>query len=427
MTPDLQGLFAWRSKKNRKIAEKRLQSAEKFVLIRYRERPAWQGERSGCMRAWSRGLLGLLAAAMVTPLASAAPAEGGATSPADIQGHWAQEEIQRAMDAGWIDGYPDGTFQPEQTITRAEFTKLLLDAIHLTPDSETVAWMKGASQAQAPMEDMADHWLTEGGWMDAALVSGMVVTQDYNYHNFRPEKPIARYEIALMTTRALGQVKEGNQLLDSLDYTDDNTILPWMKGYVNEAVKAGVLHGYPDGSFQPHATSTRAEAVVMIQRMLDRMEEGVTDDVTVQVTCDNWGNERTVTLDDPTVQVVDGTLYVSARDALEGWDAAAEPYQCTLSWDPITQRIDGTFGGVTSFQAGSRSCTYDMLPAVEDLSASKMQLVAPARMLYGEVMIPVYSKDINPQEKILFNWLGGWDEETKTMTLPMKTPWSTAP
>ena len=392
------------------------------------------------MRAWSRGLLGLLAAAMVTPLASAAPAEGGATSPADIQGHWAQEEIQRAMelmiveqahlramDAGWIDGYPDGTFQPEQTITRAEFTKLLLDAIHLTPDSETVAWMKGASQAQAPMEDMADHWLTEGGWMDAALVSGMVVTQDYNYHNFRPEKPIARYEIALMTTRALGQVKEGNQPLDALDYTDDNTILPWMKGYVNEAVKAGVLHGYPDGSFQPHATSTRAEAVVMIQRMLDRMEEGVTDRVTVQVSCDNWGNERTVTLDDPTVQVVDGTLYVSARDALEGWDAAAEPYQCTLSWDPITQRIDGTFGGVTSFQAGSRSCTYDMLPAVEDLSASKMQLVAPARMLYGEVMIPVYSKDINPQEKILFNWLGGWDEETKTMTLPMKTPWSTAP
>ena len=87
------------------------------------------------------------------------------------------------------------------------------------------------------------------------------------------------------------------------------------------------------------------------------------------------------------------------RDALEGWDAAAEPYQCTLSWDPITQRIDGTFGGVTSFQAGSRSCTYDMLPVVEDLSTSKMQLVAPARMLYGEVMIPVYSKDINPKRR----------------------------
>ena len=136
-----------------------------------------------------------------------------------------------------------------------------------------------------------------------------------------------------MTTRALGQVKEGNQLLDSLDYTDDNTILPWMKGYVNEAVKAGVLYGYPDGSFQPHATSTRAEAVVMIQRMLDRMEEGVTDDVTVQVSCDNWGNERTVTLDDPTVQVVDGTLYVSAGMPWRG-GTLRRNLTSVPSWDP---------------------------------------------------------------------------------------------
>ena len=117
------------------------------------------------MRAWSRGLLGLLAAAMVTPPASAAPAEGGATSPADIQGHWAQEEIQRAMDAGWADGYPDGTFQPEQTITRAEFTKLLLDAIHLTPDSETVAWMKGGQPGPGALGRYGGP-LADRGWLD---------------------------------------------------------------------------------------------------------------------------------------------------------------------------------------------------------------------------------------------------------------------
>ena len=62
------------------------------------------------------------------------------------------------MDAGWADGYPDGTFQPEQTITRAEFTKLLLDAIHLTPDSETVAWMKGANGPRHPWK----IWRTTG-------------------------------------------------------------------------------------------------------------------------------------------------------------------------------------------------------------------------------------------------------------------------
>ena len=60
-----------------------------------------------------------------------------------------------------------------------------------------------------------------------------------------------------------------------LPFTDKEEILDWMKGYVNESVKAGVLKGYPDGSFQPNKTSTRAEAVVMIQRMLEEMEEGL--------------------------------------------------------------------------------------------------------------------------------------------------------
>ena len=71
---------------------------------------------------------------------SRAGGRGGATSPADIQGHWAQEEIQRAMDAGWIDGYPDGTFQPEQTITRAEFTKLLFGC-HSSDPPTVKSWL----------------------------------------------------------------------------------------------------------------------------------------------------------------------------------------------------------------------------------------------------------------------------------------------
>ena len=185
-----------------------------------------------------------------------------------------------------MDGYPDGSFKPEKSITRAEFTKMLLDAIHLTPDSETVAWMKahakmkdiwGRPTAYTPkLYDMSGHWLTSQGWLDAALYSGMVVPDDYNGKNFRPEKAIARYEIALMTDRALGLVYPASQPVEGeLPFTDKEEILDWMKGYVNESVKAGVLKGYPDGSFQPNKTSTRAEAVVMIQRMLEEMEEGI--------------------------------------------------------------------------------------------------------------------------------------------------------
>lgn len=89
----------------------------------------------------NRYCAGVLAAALMIPLAAAAPGDGS-KSLSDIQGHWAQKEIETAIASGWVDGYPDGTFKPEKTITRAEFTKMLLDAIHLTPDSETVTWMK---------------------------------------------------------------------------------------------------------------------------------------------------------------------------------------------------------------------------------------------------------------------------------------------
>ena len=239
------------------------------------------------MTLWKKAVALLLAAAMMVPLALAAPSTEGSFS--DVEDHWAQAEIEKAVATGWVDGYPDGTFKPEKTITRAEFTKMILDATHLTPGCETVAWMKDHAKIKVKgtgpwpdtvdyeprLNDMDDHWLTTQGWTEAALYSGMVVPSDYNGGNFRPEKPIARYEIALMVTRALGQVYEAKQE-EGLDlaFTDNEEILDWMKGYVDMASKAGVVQGYPDNSFRPNKASTRAEAVVMVQRMLDEMEQG---------------------------------------------------------------------------------------------------------------------------------------------------------
>ena len=87
------------------------------------------------MKPMRQMVCALLAVTLLIPAAAASPGSGNPLW--DVQGHWAQKEIQEAVAAGWVDGYPDGSFQPEKTITRAEFTKLLLDAIHLTPSSTT--------------------------------------------------------------------------------------------------------------------------------------------------------------------------------------------------------------------------------------------------------------------------------------------------
>ena len=280
------------------------------------------------MKLLKRGLCGLLAVVLMVPAGLAAPVSGG-KNLSDLEGHWAQKEVEAAVASGWVDGYPDGSFKPEKSITRAEFTKMLLDAIHLTPDSETVAWMKenaltddiwgNPTEYTPKLYDMSGHWLTSQGWLDAALYSGMVVPDDYNGKNFRPEKAIARYEIALMTDRALGLVYPANQPVEGeLPFTDKEEILDWMKGYVNESVKAGVLKGYPDGSFQPNKTSTRAEAVVMIQRMLEEMEEGLNPDITVVARYqEGWKGESIVQEEETNkiqLQIVDNIIYASVKD-----------------------------------------------------------------------------------------------------------------
>jgi len=388
------------------------------------------------MKHWKKGLCGLLAAVLMAPAGLAAPVNGE-KGLSDLEGHWAQKEVEAAVASGWVDGYPDGSFKPEKSITRAEFTKMLLDAIHLTPDSELVAWMKvhatmediwGNPTEYAPkLYDMSGHWLTSQGWLDAALYSGMVVPDDYNGKNFRPEKAIARYEIALMTDRALGLVYPASQPVEGeLPFTDKEEILDWMKGYVNESVKAGVLKGYPDGSFQPNKTSTRAEAVVMIQRMLEEMEEGLNPDITVVARYqEGWKGESIVQEEETNkiqLQIVDNIIYASVKDL---YDVEMEMMKKVghinpdnrmgFQWWPVQQKtvvLNSTVYDYYQyeFQMGSNKYYWEV--------GSDGEYCVPARALYGELMIPVCDLshyDREPQDE----WKGGWVPETNTLTLSM--------
>ena len=403
------------------------------------------------MKLWKKLTSLLLAAAMMVPFAAAAPSEEG--SFPDVDGHWAQAEIEQAVAAGWVDGYPDGRFQPEKSITRAEFVKMILDATHLTPGCETVNWMVEHAKIQVEgtgpwgipntvdyepnLNDMDTHWLTTQGWTEAALYSGMVVPSDYNNGNFRPEKPIARYEIALMVTRALGQVYEAKaeEGLDiTLPFTDSETTLSWMKGYIRVASEAGVVKGYPDGSFQPNEASTRAEAVVMVQRMLDVMEEGLDPDIHVVAQYhirDPLSDEKDRIVQEKAtdaiqLQVVDDVVYASLldlyqvraemmRDNNEPYDIYNDPDKQTPFWWPVEQRIGyenwlGQTDMWDRYQMGDTE--YTMMGSPED------DFCAPVRALYGQAMIPIYDGN-HPNSEAKLYWQSGWNAETQTLTIPV--------
>jgi hypothetical protein len=391
------------------------------------------------------GVLCALLLCALVPVASAMTVEG---TFSDVQGHWAQAEIQTAIDQGWVDGYPDGTFRPNATITRAEFVKMLLSATHLTPDSETIQWMKKdltifrrnetapekARMTYTPtLNDTANHWLTKQGWTEAALTFGLIVPSDYSGKNFQPNKNIQRYEIAVMADRALGLVYPASQeLTEPLSFSDQDTIQDWAKGYVNEAAKAGVVAGYPDGSFGPKRTATRAEAVVMVARALAYMEQGISDSVTVKMvyTPDDGSGTRTAILDSMPVQVIDNTVYISLWELVTSWsnilsrDGKSGDY--FLQWDPVDQAF--IWDGLIYGQARPGCIWFDKGECERgDIIIYKIEggrtFVAVPRMLYGEIMVPVYA--IGSDNKLSLDghlYFDNWDADTNTLTLDIPVP-----
>jgi hypothetical protein len=174
----------------------------------------------------------------------------------DIAGHWAKAEIEKLVALGIVNGYPDRTFRPDNNITRAEFTKILVKAMGLAEVHAGVTFS----------DVSAGLW--SHGYIGAAFKAGLV--KGYEDGAFRPENKITRQEMAAMLVRAMGkeaeaQAKAGAQL----NFKDADTIAAWANGYVAVAVEQGLVKGYPDNTFGPLRNATRAETATMAVRYLD--------------------------------------------------------------------------------------------------------------------------------------------------------------
>lgn len=178
----------------------------------------------------------------------------------DISGHWAEPQIRQAVAQGYVSGYPDGTFQPDRTLRRAEFVKILAAALKLAPMPDT----------QVPFADAANHWVAAQGWLQAAVKAGIVAPENYP-QGFDPDGNLPRWEIAVLVMRALGVRAEQAAAAPAPSFPDAGTIPGSAQGYVSLAVSMKIITGYPDGTFRGGDTANRAQAVVMTQRMLGAM------------------------------------------------------------------------------------------------------------------------------------------------------------
>ncbi|AZS16183.1 family 10 glycosylhydrolase [Paenibacillus lutimineralis] len=174
----------------------------------------------------------------------------------DISGHWAEISIQQAVQQKWINGYNDGTFRPNQPVNREQFAVMLSRALKLEGSGTDISFADADKIAAWARPHIARV-------LESSIING------YQDHTFRPNQQINRAEMAAMIVRSLGIEPDSKA---DLPFSDANTIPAWASPYVAAAYHAGIIQGRSNQAFAPRENATRAEAVIMILRMLQYTE-----------------------------------------------------------------------------------------------------------------------------------------------------------
>lgn len=174
----------------------------------------------------------------------------------DIDGHWGKKYIESAVTAGFIAGYEDRTFKPDQAVSRAEFITMVNNALQLR-DENTVNLL------------FSDVRQTDWYYREIQKACYARYVNGISDHSFMPKKSITRQEAAVMLSRFLP--KSGSEKTAPLDeYSDSAKISNWAKTAMALMTEKGYMTGNANGNLLPKGFLTRAEAAKIIGEMIKK-------------------------------------------------------------------------------------------------------------------------------------------------------------
>lgn len=171
--------------------------------------------------------------------------------------HWAHDTIMEMVELGILSGYSDGTFKPNNAVTRAEFATIMVKALDLSataPRTATFADVPSSHWAYGVVESAKDY-LT--GYRDSG--TGQLT--------FQPGNVAVREDVAVAIVKAqgLGNAQANLSLLERFD--DRRQISQSLREHVSIAVEYGYMQGSNIG-FEPQKPLTRAEACALLSRII---------------------------------------------------------------------------------------------------------------------------------------------------------------
>ena len=174
-----------------------------------------------------------------------------ATMPTDINGHWAQSQIENLVGQGVISGNPDGTFKPDSSVTRAEFIVMINRAFSFN-NTVTINYTD----------------VNSGDWFAPDIAKAVAAGYAVGSNGMmNPNAFITRAEAATMLAQAAKlDTAAGSDSL--VKFKDAANIPVWSQKFVAAVVKAGYMNGYPDGNFVASDLTTKAMAAIMLNQAI---------------------------------------------------------------------------------------------------------------------------------------------------------------
>lgn len=176
----------------------------------------------------------------------------------DINDYWAATYVDHLYNAGVTTGYDDGTFRPNQNITRAQFAVMLYRYLGLDESKYT-----GVTLPFADNDKIAAYAIPAiRALYSEGIINGSTGKDGRMY--FNPNSSLTRAQAATM----IGRTQSKGYATVSLTFTDTAKIPAYATYYIQTMVAQGIIGGYTDGSFRPNNNITRGQMAKILYNLM---------------------------------------------------------------------------------------------------------------------------------------------------------------
>lgn len=236
----------------------------------------------------------LLTILVINPPSSYSLAEKTSDHFFDTTDHWAQSHIKKWLDLGMIRGYLDGSFKPDNPISRAEFITLV---------NRVIGTIEVGNFSYDDI--FSNDWFYDD--IGKAMLLGYI--SGYDNNTFKPNQNITRQEVSIILAKLLSFNNSPQSLSINSIFNDFQSIAPWAVESVNFVTASGYMNGYPDSTFKPANYITRAEAITVLSRLTGQVYNvpGTFSDITLKE------KNAIVSTGDVTLEnlIIEGNLYLA--------------------------------------------------------------------------------------------------------------------